>query len=116
MEEKVLVYFNSDGTPWKPKGRIRKPSTSNGKRLSRPELEVRREKGIRMLQESQPIGAYPLTQGQVFQRHHVGFTQETAVCLNLVGWRSIRYGDQSSQWLSGLQILSPSFPDRNLLL
>ncbi len=28
--------FNSDGTPWKPKGRIKKPSTSNGKRLSRP--------------------------------------------------------------------------------
>jgi hypothetical protein len=41
--------------------------------------------------QSQPIGAYSLAKGQVFQRHQVGFTQETAVCLNLVGWWSSRY-------------------------
>lgn len=40
---------------------------------------------------SQPIGAYPLAKGQVFQRHQVGFTQEAAVCLNLVGRWSSRY-------------------------
>ena len=41
--------------------------------------------------QSQPIGAYPLAKGQVFQHHQVGFTQEAAVCLNLVGWWSSRY-------------------------
>lgn len=41
--------------------------------------------------QSQPISAYPLGKGQVFQRHQVGFTQEAAVCLNLVGWWSSRY-------------------------
>ena len=41
--------------------------------------------------QSQPIGTYPLTKGQVFQRHQVSFTQEAAVCLNLVGWWSNRY-------------------------
>jgi hypothetical protein len=41
--------------------------------------------------QSQPIGDYPLTKGQVFQRQQVGFTQEAAVCLNLVGWWGSRY-------------------------
>ena len=41
--------------------------------------------------QSQPISAYPLAKGQVFQRHQVGFTQEAAVCLNLVGWWGSRY-------------------------
>lgn len=41
--------------------------------------------------QSQSISAYPLGKGQVFQRHQVGFTQEAAVCLNLVGWWSSRY-------------------------
>jgi Transposase DDE domain len=41
--------------------------------------------------QSQPIGTYPLAEGQVFQRHQVGFTQEAAVRLNLVGWWSSRY-------------------------
>jgi hypothetical protein len=41
--------------------------------------------------QSQPIGAYPLTKGQVFQRHQVGFTQEAAVSLNLVGWWGSHY-------------------------
>ena len=41
--------------------------------------------------QSQPIGAYPLAKGQVFQRHQVGFTQEAALRLNLVGWWSSRY-------------------------
>jgi hypothetical protein len=41
--------------------------------------------------QSQPIGAYPLKKGQVFQRHQVGFTQAAAVLLNLVGWWSNRY-------------------------
>lgn len=36
--------------------------------------------------QSQPIGAYPLTKGQVFQRYQVGFTQQAALYLNLVGW------------------------------
>jgi hypothetical protein len=40
---------------------------------------------------SQPIGTYPLAKGQVFQRQQVGFTQEAAVSLNLVGWWSSRY-------------------------
>jgi hypothetical protein len=43
--------------------------------------------------QSQPIGAYPLAKGQVFQRHQVGFTQQAAVCLNLVGWWSSRYDE-----------------------
>ena len=42
-------------------------------------------------QHSQPIGNYPLTKGQVFQRSQVGFTQSTVVSLNLVGWWSSRY-------------------------
>jgi hypothetical protein len=41
--------------------------------------------------QSQPIGAYPLAKGQVFQRHQVGFTQEAALRLNLVGWWSGHY-------------------------
>jgi hypothetical protein len=41
--------------------------------------------------QSQPIGAYPLAKGQVFQSHQVGFTQEAAVSLNLIGWWSSRY-------------------------
>jgi hypothetical protein len=41
--------------------------------------------------QSQPIGTYPLAKGQVFQRHQVGFTQEAALRLNLVGWWSSRY-------------------------
>lgn len=41
--------------------------------------------------QSQPISAYPLTKGQVFQRQQVGFTQDATVCLNLVGWWSSRY-------------------------
>ena len=41
--------------------------------------------------QSQSISTYPLAKGQVFQRHQVGFTQEAAVCLNLVGWWSSRY-------------------------
>jgi hypothetical protein len=41
--------------------------------------------------QSQPISAYSLAKGQVFQHHQVGFTQEAAVCLNLVGWWSNRY-------------------------
>ena len=43
--------------------------------------------------QSQPIGTYPLAKGQVFQRHQVGFTQQAAVCLNLVGWWSSRYDE-----------------------
>lgn len=42
-------------------------------------------------QQSQPIGTYPLAKGQVFQRNQVGFTQEAAVTLNLIGWWSSRY-------------------------
>lgn len=41
--------------------------------------------------QSQPIGAYPLAKGQVFQRLQVGFTHKTALRLNLVGWWSSRY-------------------------
>jgi hypothetical protein len=41
--------------------------------------------------QSQPISDYSLAKGQVFQRHHVGFTQQSAVSLNLVGWWSSRY-------------------------
>lgn len=41
--------------------------------------------------QNQPIGSYPLAKGQVFQRYQVGFTQEAAVHLNLVGWWSSRY-------------------------
>jgi hypothetical protein len=41
--------------------------------------------------QSQPIGAYPLAKGQVFQRNQVGFTQEAALSLNLIGWWSSRY-------------------------
>jgi hypothetical protein len=44
-------------------------------------------------QNSQPIGGYPLTKGQVFQRSQVGFTQSAGVSLNLVGWWSSRYED-----------------------
>jgi hypothetical protein len=40
---------------------------------------------------SQPIGAYPLEKGQVFQRNQVGFTQDAIVTLNLIGWWSKRY-------------------------
>jgi Transposase DDE domain len=43
--------------------------------------------------KNQPIGTYPLAKGQVFQRHQVGFTQQAAVCLNLVGWWSSRYDE-----------------------
>jgi hypothetical protein len=42
-------------------------------------------------QQSQAIGTYPLLKGQVFQRYQVGFTQDAAVCLNLVGWWGTRY-------------------------
>jgi hypothetical protein len=42
-------------------------------------------------QKSQPIGEYSLAKGQVFQRSGVGFTQEAAVSLNLIGWWSSRY-------------------------
>lgn len=42
-------------------------------------------------QHSQPIGDYPLTKGQVFQRGQVGFTQSSVVSLNLVSWWSCRY-------------------------
>lgn len=41
--------------------------------------------------QSQPIDAYPLRKGQVFQRHRVGFTQKAALSLNLVGWWSHRH-------------------------
>jgi hypothetical protein len=41
--------------------------------------------------QSQPIDAYALGKGQVFQHHQVGFTQQAAVSLNLVGWWSSRY-------------------------
>jgi hypothetical protein len=41
--------------------------------------------------QSQPINAYPLKKGQVFQRHQVGFTQKATLSLNLVGWWSNRY-------------------------
>ena len=44
-------------------------------------------------QHSQPVGDYPLTKGQVFQRSQVGFTQSAVVFLNLVGWWSSRYED-----------------------
>jgi len=42
-------------------------------------------------QTSQPIGAYPLTRGQLFHREQVGFTQEATVSLNLIGWWGSRY-------------------------
>lgn len=42
-------------------------------------------------QKSQPISAYPLEKGQVFQRNQVGFTQAATVTLNLIGWWSRRY-------------------------
>jgi len=42
-------------------------------------------------QNSQPIGAYPLEKGQVFQHNRVGFTQDARVTLNLIGWWSKRY-------------------------
>ena len=42
-------------------------------------------------QQNQPIGAYPLAKGQAFQRNQVGFTQEAAGSLNLIGWWSSRY-------------------------
>ena len=41
--------------------------------------------------QSQSIGTYPLQQGQFFQRHEVGFTQEATISVTLVGWWSIRY-------------------------
>jgi hypothetical protein len=41
--------------------------------------------------QSQPIGDYPLAKGQVFQRNQVGFTQEAAVSLNLIGWWNSSY-------------------------
>jgi hypothetical protein len=40
---------------------------------------------------SQPIGAYPLEKGQVFQRNQVGFTQDATVTVNLIGWWGQRY-------------------------
>jgi hypothetical protein len=43
--------------------------------------------------KSQPISAYPLTKGQVFHRHDVGFTKAASVTLNLVGWWGRRYED-----------------------
>ncbi len=39
----------------------------------------------------QPIAAYPLEKGHVFQRNQVGFTQEATVTVNLVGWWSAHY-------------------------
>jgi len=42
-------------------------------------------------QNSQPISAYPLAQGQLFHRHQVGFTQDGTVSLNLIGWWGSRY-------------------------
>jgi hypothetical protein len=42
-------------------------------------------------QHSQPIRDYPMTKGQVFQRHQVGFTQSAEVSLNLIGWWSSSY-------------------------
>lgn len=44
-------------------------------------------------QKSQPISEYPLTNGQVFHRHGVGFTKNATVTLNLVGWWGSRYED-----------------------
>ena len=44
-------------------------------------------------QNSQPIGAYPLARGQIFHRSQVGFTQEAAVLLNLIGWWGSRHED-----------------------
>ena len=42
-------------------------------------------------QHSQPIRDYPMTKGQVFQRHQVGFSQSAEVSLNLIGWWSSSY-------------------------
>jgi hypothetical protein len=44
-------------------------------------------------QKSQAISEYPLTKGQVFHRHDVGFTKAASVTLNLVGWWGSRYED-----------------------
>ena len=44
-------------------------------------------------QQSQPIGEYPLTKGQVFHHYGVGFTKTASVKLNLVGWWGSRYED-----------------------
>jgi hypothetical protein len=40
---------------------------------------------------SQPIGAYSLEKGRVFQRNQVGFTQDATVTVNLIGWWGQRY-------------------------
>ena len=42
-------------------------------------------------QKNQPISAYPLEKGQVFQHNQVGFTQTATVTLNLIGWWNHRY-------------------------
>jgi hypothetical protein len=44
-------------------------------------------------QNSQPIGAYPLARGLIFHRSQVGFTQDAAVSLNLIGWWGSRHED-----------------------
>ena len=42
-------------------------------------------------EKSQPIGDYPLKKGQVMRQSQVGFTQESTVYLNLIGWWGSRY-------------------------
>ena len=37
-------------------------------------------------QNSQPIGNYPLSKGQILHRQQVGFTQDAPVSLNLIDW------------------------------
>ena len=44
-------------------------------------------------QNSQPIGNYPLSKGQLFHRQQVGFTQDAVISLNLIGWWASRYDD-----------------------
>lgn len=41
--------------------------------------------------QNQPVRAYRLAKGQVFQRHQVGFSYRAALRLKLVGWWSRRY-------------------------
>ncbi|NLI08056.1 MAG: transposase [Thermotogaceae bacterium] len=40
---------------------------------------------------SQPIDAYPLQKGQIFQRSRVGFTQKASIYVNLIGWWGSRH-------------------------
>jgi hypothetical protein len=44
-------------------------------------------------QNSQPIGSFPFTKGQVLLRSQVGFTQGAIVSLNLVGWWGSRHAE-----------------------